>query len=80
MKARLIMPLLLVCRAVSAEPSELPSVVDNSMYPEVEVGAAVKPSSANNALYEMMKQLEQLQVEVRQLTGKVEEQAFLLPR
>lgn len=78
MKARLIMPLLLVCSAVSAEPSELPSVVDNSMYPETEVGAAVKPSSANNALYEMMKRLEQLQVEVRQLTGKVEEQAYLI--
>lgn len=72
------MPLLFVCSAVNAEPPELPSVVDNSMYPETEVGAAVKPSSANNALYEMMKQLEQLQAEVRQLTGKVEEQAYLI--
>ncbi|MCK9396260.1 MAG: tol-pal system protein YbgF [Methylobacter sp.] len=77
MKASLIMLLLFVCNAASAEPSTLPPVVDNSMYPEGEAGAA-KPSPANNALYEVMRQLEQLQADVRQLTGKVEEQAYLI--
>lgn len=73
MKARLI-TLLCVCSAVHAE--SLPPVIDNSMYPADEVSAA-KPSSAN-PLYEMMGRLEQLQAEVQQLTGKVEEQANLI--
>ncbi|MGZ8182786.1 MAG: tol-pal system protein YbgF [Methylobacter sp.] len=73
MKARLIM-LLCVCSAVHAEP--LPPVIDNSMYPEAEVSTA-KPSSTN-AVYEMMGRLEQLQAEVQQLTGRVEEQANLI--
>lgn len=73
MKARLIM-LLCVCSAVRAE--SLPPVVDNSMYPAGEVSAA-KPSSTN-AVYEMMGRLDQLQAEVQQLTGKVEEQANLI--
>ncbi|TAK64658.1 tol-pal system protein YbgF [Methylobacter sp.] len=73
MKARLIM-LLCVCSAVNADP--LPPVVDNSMYPASEANT-VKPSSTN-ALYEMMGRLEQLQAEMQQLTGKVEEQANLI--
>lgn len=73
MKARLIM-LLCVCGAVHAE--SLPPVIDNSMYPVGEV-SAVQPSSANG-LYEMMRRLEQLQTEVRQLTGKLEEQTYLI--
>lgn len=73
MKARLIMSLF-VCSAVHAE--SLPPVIDNSMYPAGEVSVA-KPSSSN-ALYEMMGRLEQLQAEVQQLTGKVEEQANLI--
>jgi len=73
MKARVLL-LLCVCGAVQAE--QLPPVIDNSMYPAGEVGAA-KPSSGN-ALYEMMGRLEQLQAEVQQLTGKVEEQANLI--
>lgn len=73
MKARLIM-LLCVCSAVNADP--LPPVVDNSMYPAGEANT-IKPSSTN-ALYEMMGRLEQLQAEMQQLTGKVEEQANLI--
>jgi len=73
MKARLIM-LLCVCSSVHAE--SLPPVIDNSMYPAGEVSVA-KPSSTN-ALYEMMRRLEQLQSEVQQLTGKVEEQTNLI--
>jgi len=73
MKARFIL-LLCFCSAVQAE--SLPPVVDNSMYPAGETSAA-KPSS-NNAVLEMMRRLEQLQTEVQQLTGKVEEQANLI--
>ena len=73
MKARLIL-LLCVCSAVHAE--SLPPVVDNSMYPAGEV-SAVKQTSTN-ALFEMMRRLEQLQTEVQQLTGKTEEQAYLI--
>jgi tol-pal system protein YbgF len=73
MKALLIM-LLCACSAANADP--LPPVIDNSMYPEGEVSTA-KPSSTN-AVYEMMGRLEQLQAEVQQLTGKIEEQANLI--
>jgi len=73
MKALLIM-LLCICSAANAEP--LPPVIDNSMYPEGEITPA-KPSSTN-AVYEMMGRLEQLQAEVQQLTGKIEEQANLI--
>ncbi len=74
MKVRLIIMLLCACGAVHAE--SLPPVVDNSMYPEGEVSSVKQPST--NALYEMMGRLEQLQAEVRQLTGKAEEQANLI--
>ncbi len=66
--------LLCVCSAVHAE--SLAPVVDNSMYPSGEVGSV--KSSSPNALFEMMGRLEQLQAEVQQLTGKVEEQANLI--
>jgi tol-pal system protein YbgF len=74
MKALLIM-LLCVCGVANAE-EPLPPVIDNSMYPEGEVSPA-RPSSTN-AVYEMMRRLEQLQAEVQQLTGKIEEQANLI--
>lgn len=75
MKARLIM-LLCVCSAV-AHAESLPPVVDNSMYPAGEA-SAVKSPSTTNAVVELMGRLEQLQAEVQQLTGKVEEQAYLI--
>lgn len=74
MKARLIVMLLCFCSVVHAE--SLPPVVDNSMYPADEVGAA-KPAPTG-AVFEMMRRLDQLQAEVQQLTGKVEEQANLI--
>ncbi|HEY8158798.1 MAG TPA: tol-pal system protein YbgF [Methylobacter sp.] len=74
MKALLIM-LLCVCSVANAEET-LPPVIDNSMYPEGGVSPA-RPSSTN-AVYEMMGRLEQLQAEVQQLTGKIEEQANVI--
>lgn len=74
-KIRLIL-LLCVCGIAHAET--LAPVVDNSMYPtEDEVSTPVKPAP-KNPLFEMMGRLEQLQAEVQQLTGKVEEQANLI--
>ena len=66
--------LLCLCGVAQAEP--FPDVTDNSGEPIAEQGA-VRPS-APNALYEMMGRIEQLQAEVQQLTGKVEEQAYLI--
>jgi tol-pal system protein YbgF len=75
MKIRLIM-LLCACSNVYAESWPLPPVVDNSTYPATP-GNTAKPSSATN-VYELLGRLEQLQSEVQQLTGKVEEQAYLI--
>ncbi len=72
MKAALIL-LLSACGVVNAE---MAPIVDTSMNPTAEV-SAVKPA-APNALFEVMGRLEQLQAEVQQLTGQVEEQANLI--
>ena len=68
--------LLCACSNVYAESWPLPPVVDNSTYP-VTPGNTPKPSSATN-VYELLGRLEQLQSEVQELTGKVEEQAYLI--
>jgi tol-pal system protein YbgF len=68
MKMRLA---LLLC-ACSTACAEAPPVINNS-------GGVPNPSVPPSALtndYELMKRLEQMQAEVQQLTGKVEEQAF----
>ena len=55
----------------------LPEVIDNSVYPPSAIpsGNIVLPSPSTDALLELTTRLEQLQAEVQQLTGKVEEQA-----
>ncbi|MFZ2311250.1 MAG: tol-pal system protein YbgF [Methylobacter sp.] len=75
MNVRLIL-LLCLCSNVYAEAWALPPVVDNSTYPATP-GNTPKPSSATN-VYELLGRLEQLQSEVQQLTGKVEEQAYFI--
>ena len=72
MKARLIM-LLCACSSAYAEPWSPPPVIDNSVYPER--SNAPKPASADSML-ELMGRMDQMQAEVRQLTGKVEEQGY----
>jgi tol-pal system protein YbgF len=73
MKACLVL-LLCFCSAVHAE--SFPPVVDDSTYSADQTSAA--RSSSTNALFEMMRRLEQLQAEVQQLTGKIEEQSYLI--
>jgi len=65
--------LVLLCAYSSAYagPRVLPPVVDNSIYP---AGAGASAPSSN-VVYEILGRLEQLQVEVQQLRGVVEEQA-----
>jgi tol-pal system protein YbgF len=69
-KYLLFLPL---CAGVYAEPRALPSVIDKSTYTGGSAYQTGAPS--NNALYEVLGRLEQLQLEVQQLRGLVEEQA-----
>jgi tol-pal system protein YbgF len=73
MNARLA---LLLC-ACSTACAELPPVVDKSggVTPTTALNVAKPPPSLTTD-YEMMKRIDQMQAEVQQLTGKVEEQAF----
>ncbi len=62
--------------SVFAEPQMLPPVIDNSSYP---AGVALtSPASSNSAMYEVLGRLEQLQSELQQLRGVVEEQSFAI--
>lgn len=76
MKSRYLI-LLPFCAGLAAEPRPLPPVIDNSTYPG---GAAYATGGApsNNAMYEILGRLEQLQLEVQQLRGVVEEQAQVI--
>jgi tol-pal system protein YbgF len=75
MKARLAL-LLFACHGLWAEAYALPAVIDNSAYPATSSAPVNVPSSpSTNSLFEIMARLEQLQTDVQQLTGKVEEQA-----
>lgn len=67
---------LCACSTACAEPLPLPPVVDTSVYPAGTARPARSPAPSANTLYEIMGRLEQLQAEMQQLTGKVEEQAY----
>lgn len=60
----------------------LPEVIDNSAYPASAAPTnsviAATPSSSTNTLLEITARMEQLQTDVQQLTGRVEEQANLI--
>ena len=75
MKIRLAL-LLCLSGSACAEPVPLPPVVDNNVYPAA--NAQVPKPTSTNTMFEIMGRLEQLQQEVQQLTGKVEEQTFQL--
>jgi tol-pal system protein YbgF len=86
MKKRLLL-MTLICGSVYAEPETLPPVIDNSSY-YGGTNEARQPANSGNsthsstdsasAIYQVLGQLEQLQKEVRQLSGTVEEQAHEL--
>jgi len=66
--------MLCACSSVYAEPRVLlPPVVDNSTYPGGSAYSSSAPS--NNAMYEVLGRLEQMQIEIQQLRGVVEEQS-----
>lgn len=65
--------LLCACSSVYAESRVLPPVIDNSTYASGSAYAPAAPST--NAMYEVLGRLEQLQHEVQQLRGQVEEQS-----
>ncbi len=64
--------LLLACANAVAEPRPLPPVIENSTFKNS--SAFSSPSPSNNAMFEILGRLEQLQLEVQQLRGLVEEQ------
>lgn len=73
MKSRLLFLLFFAGGSVNAEPVLLPPAVDNATYP-----SGPNAAKASNPLYELMGKLDQMQAEVQQLTGKVEEQTYLI--
>jgi tol-pal system protein YbgF len=73
MKKTSLALLLSVCGSVYAE---LPVVIDHSSYPPSATPVNPANSPSSNTLYELMGRLEQMQAEVQQLTGKVDEQAY----
>ena len=71
--------LILLLSACANAQAELPTVVDNSSYPASSQAPFNTASAASSsAMYELMARLEQMQTEVQQLTGKVDEQAFAI--
>ena len=75
MKVRLFF-LLCASSTAFAQSMPLPPVVDHSTYP-AGTAYAPKPSSAKT-LYEILGRMEQLQTEVQQLRGMLEEQAYTI--
>jgi len=66
--------LLCVCNVALAEPQPLPPIIDNSSYGD---GSAYRSqSTSNQSLLEMLSRVEQLQNEVQQLRGQIEEQSY----
>lgn len=68
--------LALLIANVHAEQRPLPPVIENSSFPGQTVNA--RGTFSNNALYEVLGRLEQLQKEIQQLRGDVEEQAQVI--
>ena len=74
MKTRLLV-LLCFCGYVYAESDILPPIVDKSSYPQ---GPSYRKKTPVSPIYEVLNRLDQLQREVQQLRGQVEEQAYTI--
>lgn len=69
--------LLILASSAVSETFALPPVIDNSAYPPNAVPSMAVPATnpQGNAVFELMSRIEQMQAEMQQLTGKLEEQA-----
>ncbi len=76
MKKALLLMLSVCSTSIYAESRVLPPVIDNSIYSQGSSYAAPAPSTS--AMYEVLGRLEQLQAEVQQLRGVVEEQSQVI--
>ncbi len=70
---KLVLIMCCACSVVWAESRVLPPVIDNSTYPAGSITNVSAPS--NHAIYEVLGRLEQVQHELQQLRGIVEEQS-----
>ncbi len=70
--------LLCLSAGLSAQAYALPAVIDNSAYPASAAPAnnITSATPSNSAMVEMMTRMEQMQADIQQLNGKVEEQAY----
>ena len=59
----------------SSAYADLPVVIDHSLYPQSATPNNPASTQSTTTLYELMGRLEQMQSEVQQLTGKIDEQA-----
>ena len=55
--------------------ADVPVVIDHSLYPQSAAPNNPANTQSTTTLYELMGRLEQMQSEVQQLTGKIDEQA-----
>ncbi len=70
--------ILTLCVATTACAENLPPVVDTTAYPPPQAIKPASPTPSVNTLNQMMNRMEQMQKEIQQLTGKVEDQVFLI--
>ncbi|NOS89561.1 MAG: tol-pal system protein YbgF [Methylococcaceae bacterium] len=68
----------LACLLTVAAPAyaELPAVIDHSAYPPSAKPVSPVNAPSSTALYDALKRVDQLQAEVQQLTGKVDELVY----
>jgi len=59
----------------SSAYADVPVVIDHSLYPQSSAPNNSTNTQSTTTLYELMGRLEQMQTEVQQLTGKIDEQA-----
>jgi tol-pal system protein YbgF len=70
--------LLLFCISHLALADSLAPVIDNSSYPNGVAQPAIPVSAPMNSTFDLMNRLDEAQVEIQQLNGKLEEQANLI--
>ncbi len=78
---KLLIIMLCVCSGVYAESRKLPPVIDNSTYPGGSAYSSARTntsSPSSSGMYEIIGRLEQLQLEIQQLRGVVEEQSHTI--